>query len=205
LMSATTFGHDGDISWKFFDEKYTADLANGLGNLVFRVLSMIEKYFNSFVPIKKEGVEAEIPKKLLHWEGYSAEYSGSPQVDKFIVSQIKSYISSINKLEIDKALLIIMGIIKVLNVYINDYKPYKLITLDRDKTATVLYNCVESLRILSIMIYPFIPETADKILEQLGQPKVEKIKDFKKAIEWSGLPENAKIKKGDILFPRLEK
>ena len=77
---------------------------------------------------------------------------------------------------------------------------------NKDENAgVIIYNILERIRHIALMFYPFMPETANKILVQLGQPKVEDIKNFEKAIKWGGLDENVSIKKGEILFPRLEK
>lgn len=195
LMSATTFGNDGDIGWKFFDEKYTADLANGLGNLVARATALFEKMEEAGVELKNSNEESDV------WGKQRFDHGSEETKQSW-----KFYQRSVENLDLDGSLVeIAMGSVSFLDNYISTTKPWDLIKNKDKKAGVVMYNILERIRHIALMIYPFMPETADKILEQLGQPKVEKIKDFKKAIEWGGLSENAKIKKGDILFPRLDK
>lgn len=203
LMSATPFGHDGNISWDKFDEKYNADLANGLGNLVARVLTMTEKYFDGKVPPREKEEEVKIsPKHVfkLHPQGEQWE------VRLFINGGAGSYKSKLDnkRLKIDQSLSEAMHLVAGIDKYISDYKPFKLIKEDKEKTAAVLYNCLESLRNIAWMLWPFIPETAERIWQNLGlDPSKEMEKDFKKAIKWGGLEPGTKVKKSEPLFPRV--
>ena len=101
----------------------------------------------------------------------------------------------------------INGVVPKLNNYVDYSQPWKLIKEDKEKTAIVVYNLLESLRHIAWMIYPFLPETSIKIFAQLfadeKERKIELNKTLKEAQEWGGLKSGTKIKKGEILFPRL--
>lgn len=178
LMSATTFGHDGDVSFDKFNEKYNADLANGLGNLAARSVALAEKMQSA-----KRKIQSDNAKLKINWVEYK---------------------DSLEKLQINKAIEIINSEIKFLDNYITENKPWELIKNEDERIGAVMYNILESLRILAWMVWPFMPETAEKIWSQLGlDPTEEMKKDFKEATEWGGLSPDTQIKKGDVLFPRI--
>lgn len=204
LLSATSFGHDGDIGWKFFDEKYNADLANGLGNLVARTASMVESYFGGKISLSVADDEAKIPEEIIREMFIRNESWAVRTAAKW---EIGVFSENMKKLEIDKALHSINRCVKILDRYISAYKPFKLIKEDKEKTAAVLYNCLEFIRIICWLLWPFTPETAEKIYAQLGLDLDKEIQRndyrFEKAVEWGGLKPNIKVKKGDALFPRI--
>ncbi|MBT4277528.1 methionine--tRNA ligase [Candidatus Falkowbacteria bacterium] len=180
LMSATPFGHDGDISFQKFDEKYNADLANGLGNLVARSLTLTLKLFDAGLKLKKTDDSQEIDKA---W---------------------KSYSNKLENIEIDKALKMVNEQIQYLDGLITKTKPWELIKTKSAKVEKIMYNILETIYHISLMLLPFMPETSDKILESLGiDPTKEKKKNFKDLTKWGRLSEKAKVKKIDILFPRI--
>jgi methionyl-tRNA synthetase len=177
LLSATPFGQDGDISWQKFDEKYNADLANGLGNLVARVLTMTEKKLAGKLP----KINKIMPKEL----------EIKNQYQKLMVD-----------LKLDQALTTIIDFGKDLDNYIEKNKVYKLEGAEAKKHLSIL---LEALRLLAWYLIPFLPETADRIFTQLGlEPTKEKERSFAKAFLWGGLKEETKIQKGEILFPRVK-
>lgn len=196
LMSATTFGHDGDIGWKKFDEKYNADLANGLGNLVARILTLVEK----------SGIESLSYKEAI--EGSSEE----------ILKQLKGKINNtwvvfndaMENLKIHQAVETTWSLISFIDGYLDKEKPWELITKLieneekelQDELEIILYNLIESLRQISWLIWPFMPETAESILKQLGILKIEQKKTLIEAQKW---PKKwmGMIKKGRSLFPRI--
>ncbi len=185
LMAITPFGNDGDISWERLDEKYNAELANDLGNLVNRVILMVKQFNNS-----------EIPKD----DNFSS-YPGFRDIyfTKEYFSGIENYFDN---LQLDAVIKKIFSVIKDLNKGIGTYEPFKM---DKEFRDGFLSSCLESIRIIAWLILPFMPETADKIFSQLGlDPIKEKSKKFREAIKWGGLKPGTKIKKGEPLFPRLK-
>jgi methionyl-tRNA synthetase len=180
LLSATTFGHDGDISWIFFNEKYNADLANGIGNLVSRSVTLAAKMEN--VKIKNQNDNSKFK----------------------IKDSWKEYQEYFNDLSLDKIIEIIRHTASLLDNYITTNKPWELIKKKDASTGEVMYNILESLRHIALMVYPFMPETAEKIFTDLGlDPAKEFKKDFKELIKWGGLSADVKIKKEEGLFPRI--
>lgn len=177
LITACPFGRDGDISWQKIQDKYNADLVNGLGNLVSRVLTMAEKKLGGVVQaiykIKDKNLEIK-----------------------------DQYQKAMANLELDQAFELLVNYGKYLDNYIEKNKIYKKEGPEAEKH---LYLLLEALRILSWYLLPFIPETTDKIFSQLGLDATkEKEKSFVKAIGWGGLPPGAKVKKEGILFPRIK-
>ena len=175
LLREIPFGGDGDFSIKHLEERYTNDLGNELGNLHYRVLSMVEKYLDGCVPKVVTASRAEI------WSSY------------------EKHMASYNFLG---ALDDVWGILRRANQKIDQEAPWKLVKTDSGRLAGVLYELLEDLRQVAWLILPIMPETAQKIVESLDSPD-EFQKDLKQAQIWGGLPEGARIKKGEPLFPRL--
>ncbi len=143
LMSATTFGHDGDIGWEKFDTKYNAELADNLGNLASRVLAMTEKYLDGAVPAKAEG---------------------------FLGDSWNDYQTAMNEVRIHDALDATWNLVRRANQYVEEQKPWELAKQDDKKPLEdTLYVLLESLEQIAKMITPFMPETAAKLSEQLGK------------------------------------
>lgn len=199
LIDATPFGHDGDIGWEKFDEKYNADLANGLGNLIARSITLALKMREGGIELKKVKNNFQFP--ISNFESISNDQiSNSQNTD----GAWKKYHKNLENMEIDKALNIISGHIKYLDGFITALKPWELIKQKDEKVGEVMYNILERIRHIALMLWPFVPETANKILESLGlNPTEEEKKDIKELAKWGGLSETAKIKKPDILFPRI--
>ncbi|MCX7778871.1 MAG: methionine--tRNA ligase [Patescibacteria group bacterium] len=179
LLSSFPFGVDGDVSLEKFYEKYKADLANGIGNLVARVLALATKLQLTNYKLKKE---REWVKKIERvWRGYQR---------------------AMEKLAFEEVAKEILNFIALVDREINKKEPWRLLKTNLVEFQKVIYNLLESLRQLAWLIQPLMPETADKIFDQLGILSSEKKKNLEEAKEWGGV-EFDKIKKGEILFPRL--
>jgi len=183
LFREVTFGLDGDFSEGALVQRINSELANDLGNLLQRSLAMVHKYFDSVVPSTKER-ETEI-----------ADYAEQ------CLKKIEDFLSV---LSFNKALDAIWQLVDRLNKYIDKAQPWALAKepTQRARLSTVLYTCLEGLRFIAMYIYPFMPETAEKIYRALGFDSftVESPKDFL----WGLLPSGQVLKKVEPLFPRIE-
>ena len=191
LMREVPFGLDGDFSADALVSRTNVDLANNLGNLVSRVLSMIEKYRNSVVPNQfiPEGMQPELGQfksacgvQYGHYENY-----------------MKGALPGIEGLQFSKALEQMIILCDVMNVFIQNSEPWTLAKnpVDAGKLDNVLYGSVEAVRIIGIMLEPFMPDTAEKLKRMLG------LESFGKP-EWGGMKPGTKITAGEALFPRLD-
>lgn len=183
LCREVTFGMDGDFSMKNFRNRFNSDLANDLGNLLNRTLSMLGKYFDGIVPDPK---------------GYSG---GLKDV---IVQTTEAARESCDKLEFTKALEVIWQMIGAGNKYVNDTEPWTLAKNEKiDELAGVLYSALEVARAAAIMISPFMPATAREIARQLG------ISDEFASLKWADATAEKPFKIGtrtqgpEPIFPRL--
>lgn len=222
LMSAGAFGSDVDLTMERATEKYASDLQNGIGNLVSRVLTMVENYFDGKIPEfnEKYKEEVKVPREIsgdIFWKTngeYKNEYYMG--IVYLFKTHSESLSSSYDRLEFDFILGGISNFVSVLDKYIQYYAPFKLVKTNKEKTAAVLCNCLYGIEKIAWLIRPFMPETSDKIFEQLIADEKERaiiktigIKegvyvDFNHAITYFyALKSGTKIKKGAGLFPRL--
>tara|TARA_B100000315_G_scaffold104377_1_gene95674 strand:+ start:24797 stop:26269 length:1473 start_codon:yes stop_codon:yes gene_type:complete len=171
LIREIPFGQDGDVSEEVLKNRTNNELANELGNLVSRVLTLTDKYFNG--KIKGSIFNKELKTKL----------------------NLKKIESHIDKFELHNAISEIFRFISECNKYVNKEKLWEL---EGKKLEKHLYNLLESLRIISILIYPFIPNTSEKINTQLNV-KQGLLKDCK-----FRLIKSYSTKKGEILFKKIK-
>ncbi|WP_314294272.1 methionine--tRNA ligase, partial [Leptotrichia massiliensis] len=188
LMREATFGQDADYSKKAMVQRINADLANDLGNLLNRTIGMQKKYFNSEVVLNEVEESFDIEVKEL-WE------STLTDLDKHI-----------NNYQFSEGLKDIWKFISRMNKYIDECEPWKLSKDEsrKDRLSTVMYNLVDSLYKIAVLISPFMPETGQKMINQLGVDKdVTKLHldDIK---EWKSYPTGNKLNEAVPLFPRIE-
>lgn len=188
LLKEIALGADGNFSREALINRINADLANDLGNLLHRTVSMINR-FNGGV-IKKGGAAEEVDLELSALAGKT----------------VAAYEAGLEKMEINAVLKDVWALISRANKYIDETGPWALAKdpAKKDRLDTVLYHLAETLRIVAILISPFIPHTAPKVLAQLGLVADQPL-SLKEAKIWGVLPEGTiVVSKAEAIFPRIE-
>ncbi len=190
VLHEMPYENDGTITWELMVERLNADLANTLGNLVNRTISMSNKYFGGLVTNK--GVQLS-----------ENDASIDADLKKAVTGTYRRCVDKMADLRVADALTEIFTIFKRCNKYIDETEPWALAKDEskRDRLATVLYNLVEGITIGASLLEPFMPETAVKIAAQLNT----QLRDFD-TLETFGLyPSDNKVtEKPQILFARLD-
>ena len=186
LLREINLGSDGNFSRDALITRINADLANDLGNLLHRTVSMIEKYHGGI--IHKTSVEDELDQDLI----------------SLAAQTVESYQYAMDNMEINTAIKSVWTLISRTNKYIDETGPW-LLAKDEAKAArlqAVMYNLAEVLRIVAILIAPFVPHTSPKIYKQLGlaAPAEFLLADG----VWGGLPDGTMVQKGEPIYPRIE-
>ncbi len=179
------FNADGDYTEEKFKDRYSADLANGIGNFTSRVLTMIEKYSDNTVP-----AVGEIDNDLV----------------KYLTEEIwPVYLSSMDKWDFVHALETVNKLVTHCDQIISDRQPWAMAKEGKiDEVKNLLYHLAETLRQIAVMLWPVMPQTAEKVLAGLGlDVAVELAKPLSELQQWVDLTVGNKINKGEVLFPRL--
>ena len=178
------FGSDGSFSEEALINRTNGDLANILGNLVNRTIGMINKYFDG--EVSNKGVSEEIDNNLI-------------KEAESLYIKVENYM---NKLEVPKALDSIFDLFRSLNKYIDETTPWILAKDDskKDRLATVLYNLIEGIRIGTVLLRPFIPETTEKIFKQINTDNTS----YDSVKEFGGYKSSTKVGIPEVLFQRIE-
>ncbi len=183
VLHEIPFANDGLISYELMMERINTDLANILGNLVSRTLSMTHKYFGGVV--QTSGKKAEVDEELIALASQTAAKAERHMDQMHIADAIDD----------------VFMLLRRANKYVDETEPWILGKPDGDhaRLATVLYNLLECIRIAGVLLSPFIPETADKILGQLQSPL-----DLNSARTFGMLKPGTKVDAPEILFARID-
>lgn len=189
LLREVPFGQDGDFSRDALIGRINTDLANDLGNLLSRTLTLIEKFADGAIPEPEPDF------------GF-APHDALARTAEHLHAVIDSLLEDC---EFHKVLEQMWGLVQQGNQYIDANAPWVLAKRPASKRrlASVLYNCAETLRFLSLFLYPFMPQTAQEIRVQLGSP-FDFTQPLERQVKWGQLKAGTKIAKGRRLFPRIE-
>jgi len=191
LLREIVFGQDGSFSYDALVTRYNSDLANGLGNLASRTLTMIERYFGGEIPkpVAAQSIESDMPS--------TAEFANEA---------FTRIMHLYDRFSFSLALEAIWEIVAMIDKYISVEKPWTLAEKpeDRDRLATVLYTAAEGLRMVTVLAHPVLPQATEKIWKQLGQSDPLSAVQLD-GLSWGQLKPGTKTGKPEGIFPRVEK
>ena len=186
IMREMALGSDSSFSNEIMINRINSDLANGLGNLVSRTVAMVDKYFGGTLP----------------------EVQESGEFDDDLITQATALVDSvddfIDKTQLNNALAEIFKVVSRANKYIDETTPWILAKDESKKSrlACVLYNLLETIRIVSTLLSAFMPTTMPKVWEQIGAS--EKEVTYDSTATFGILPKTVTVHKGEIIFPRID-
>ena len=186
LLRDIPFGSDGTFSNEALITRINSDLANDLGNLVSRTVAMVNKYFGGTIPTERTAGE------------FDEDLIALATATK---AKVEAYA---DEMQFSQVLTELWALISRTNKYIDETAPWVLAKdeANRARLAAVMYNLCEAIRIISILVSPFLPHTAPKIQAQLGAPAA--VLSWEQAGEWGLLPAGFSVQKGEIIFPRID-
>src|ERR1700691_1949175 len=191
LLREVVFGQDGSFSFDALVQRYNSDLANGLGNLASRTLTMINRYFKGEVPYPSGGAKKPVDDAIA-------------ETARRAIADFGSYF---DQYQFSKALEAAWGLVSAVDKYIVENQPWSLgekqDETSRTRLGTVLYTAAEALRIATALAHPVMPEATAKIWSQMGLGDIQKLAWSELA--WGQLPLGTKLGEVQPVFPRADK
>ena len=191
LLREIVFGSDGSFSFDALVQRFNADLANGLGNLSSRTLSMITRYFEGEIPYPSPG----------------ARTVADDAIAELAQQSITDFNTQFEQFQFSRALETAWGLVAAVNKYIVENEPWAVAEKEdqdsRARLATILHTSAEALRIVVALVHPVIPESSARIWEQLGLGDIGKL-DLRN-LAWGQLPLHTKLGTVEAVFPRADK
>ncbi|MBQ9936926.1 MAG: methionine--tRNA ligase [Oscillospiraceae bacterium] len=184
VLSEMPYAQDGNITYETIIARFNSDLANTLGNLVNRTIAMTNKYFDGVVT--KTGVSEAVDSELIN-EALAASKKIEGLMEEFHVAD---------------SLDVVLDLARRCNKYIDETMPWALAKDEAkaDRLKEVLYNLTESIRFISVLIAPFLPETSDKILAQLGNP----VATYESLCQFGKIESGHRVNAAEIIFSRID-
>lgn len=191
FMSDVQFGQDGGISIERMVQVYNADLANTWGNLCSRVPGMNSKYF--------EGVVPTVPESTKH-------LVESNPLQELAAELYAKYDACMTDVDFTGAAAAVQELAHRANLYIDETEPFRMAKdpEKRDELAAVMYNLLETIRIVALYLAPFMPNTSAEVYKRLGLGDLSQVTDIEAATAWGQLPAGNPVEKGQALFMRLD-
>jgi methionyl-tRNA synthetase len=192
LLREVVFGQDGSFSFDALVQRYNSDLANGLGNLASRTLTMIKRYFNGEVPYPSHG---------------ASKTAADDAISDAARKAIREFGTLFDQFQFSRALEAAWALVATVDKYIVENEPWALGEKQdedsRSRLATVLYTAAEALRIATALAHPVIPEATAKIWMQMGLGDIKKL--ALSELAWGQLPLGTKLGEVQPVFPRADK
>jgi methionyl-tRNA synthetase len=192
LLREVVFGQDGSFSFDALVQRYNSDLANDLGNLSSRTLTMINRYFNGSVPYPSPTV---------------ARKATDDVIKEHALTVIREFGELFDDYQFSRALESAWSLIGAVNKYLVDEEPWIVAEKEgeenKSRLATILYTAAEALRIVTALAHPVLPESTAKIWTQLGLGEISKVNLGE--LKWAQLPLGGKLGKVEPVFPRADK
>jgi len=191
LLREIVFGSDGSFSFDALVQRFNSDLANGLGNLSSRTLSMITRYFEGEIPYPSPG----------------ARTAADDAVAELAQQTIADFNEQFEQFHFSRALETAWALVAAVNKYIVENEPWAVAEKEdqdsRARLATILHTSAEALRIVTALVHPVIPESSARIWDQLGLGDISKM-DLRN-LAWGQLPLHTKLGTVEAVFPRADK
>jgi len=186
LLRDMVFGLDSDFSEQTLVTRLNADLANDLGNLVSRSTTMTSTYFDGLLPDPGTLDEEDL------------------SVRDATLKAVDAYRTEMEGFAFHKALIAVWEVIGRLNKYIDTSKPWNLAKTDRERLAAVLHTVTEAIKIVSVLLWPFMPQSAERIQQQLGYNELGLALPLDDIKEWGKIKPSRPISRAPALFPRVK-